>query len=181
MKQLILRLERYFFSFRVFSFFPSLVEWFFFRTLWLWGRIRLASKISSRGLGCVCHWSAELKYPKNIFLGSHVVIGKSVTLGAKANINLGNHVRLSKGVVVETAYLDFSGGKLPPYSHLAKPITLEDGVWVGANSIILAGVTIGKGAVVAAGSVVTKNVGAGRLVGGIPARLLGSEKEQILE
>ena len=172
MKQLILRLERYLFSFRIFSFFLSIVEWLFFRVFWLWGRIRLASKIRSRGLGCVCHWSTEIKYPENIFLGNHVVIGKSVTLGAKAHINLGNHVRLSKGVVVETAYLDFSEDKLPPYSHLAKPITLEDGVWVGANTIILAGVTIGKGAVVAAGSVVTKDVADGVVVGGVPARII---------
>jgi len=176
-KHLILRLERYLFSFRIFSFFVSIVEWLFFRVLWLWGRIRLASKIRSRGLGCVCHWSVEIKYPENILLGNNVVIGKSVTLGAKANINLGNHVRLSKGVVLETAYLDFSERKLP-YSHLAKPITLEEGVWVGTNSIILSGVTIGKGAVVAAGSVVTKDVRAGCLVSGIPARLIRIVKNE---
>lgn len=169
MKDLILRFERYLFSFKIFYYLIFLIEWFFERVLWLWSRIRFSSLVSARGLGCVCHWSVEIKYPNNIFLGNNVIIGKSVTLGAKEKIILEDHVRLSKGVTVETAYLDFGNGKIPPYKHLAKPITLEENVWVGANCIILAGVTIGKGSVIAAGSVVTKNLLPGYVYGGAPA------------
>src|SRR5260221_12131921 len=58
---------------------------------------------------CVCHWTTELKYPERIRFGRHVVIGPRCTLGASAPIALGDHVRLSKGVVIETAGLDFHG------------------------------------------------------------------------
>lgn len=54
------------------------------------------------------------------------------------------------------------------------PIIIEEGVWIGAGTIITPGVTIGDGAVVAAASVVTKNVGAYALVGGVPARHIRS-------
>ena len=52
---------------------------------------------------------------------------------------------------------------------------IEDDVWIGANAIILKGVTLGKGCVVAAGSVVTKSVPANALVGGNPARIIKQE------
>lgn len=139
------------------------------RGLWLWGRVRFGALVRDRGLGCVCHWNAEIKYPGNIRLGERVVIGTNVTLGAHSPIILGDNVRLSRDVIVETAGLDFST-QAPPYKHISKPIVLEEGVWVGARSIILGGVTIGRNAVVAAGSIVTKSVPAGALVAGIPAR-----------
>ena len=54
---------------------------------------------------------------------------------------------------------------------IAKPITVGNGTWIGARSIILGGITIGEGCVIAAGSVVTKNVPKNSLVAGIPARI----------
>lgn len=119
----------------------------------------------------MCHWTSEVKYPGNISLGRHVVIGSHCTLGAAAAITLGDHVRLSKGVMIETAGLDFSAGT-PPYAHEAHAITIEADVWIGARSIILGGVVIGRGAVVAAGSIVTRDVPPGAIVGGVPAKVL---------
>ena len=58
-----------------------------------------------------------------------------------------------------------------------KAITLEDDVWIGAEAVILKGVTIGRGAIVAAGSVVTKSVGAYEIWGGIPAKKIGMRPE----
>ena len=58
------------------------------------------------------------------------------------------------------------------------PVDIEDDVWIGFNAIILKGVTIGRGAVVAAGSVVTKNVAPFTVVGGNPARLIRSTKHE---
>ena len=105
---------------------------------------------------CVCHWTTELKYPEHIRFGRHVVIGPHCTLGASAPITLGDHVRLSKGVVIETAGLDFDIP--PPYRHRAAPITVGDGVWLGAGAMVLGGVTIGRNAIVGAGAVVTRDV-----------------------
>ncbi|MBB4842421.1 acetyltransferase-like isoleucine patch superfamily enzyme [Paucibacter oligotrophus] len=150
-----------------------LLEGLAFRLAWLWGRMRFAAKVRNKGHGCVCHWSSELKHPENITLGERVVIGVNVTMGAHSPIHLGDHVRISKDAVIETAGLDFSTGA-PPYRHISAPITIEAGAWIGTRSIILGGVTIGRNAVVAAGSVVTKDVPADCVVAGIPARLVRS-------
>lgn len=134
---------------------------------WLWGRVRFAALVRNKGLGCVCHWTAELKYPENLVLGQRVVIGVNVTLGAHSPIRLDDHVRISKDVVIETTGLDFSA-TTPPYPHISAPITVCEGAWIDTRSIILGGVTIGRHAVVAAGSVVTKNSPDGAIRGGPP-------------
>ena len=54
----------------------------------------------------------------------------------------------------------------------AKPIIIDDGCWIGANATIIGGVTIGEGAVVAAGAVVTKDVEPYTMVGGVPAKII---------
>lgn len=120
---------------------------------------------------CVCHWTAELKYPERIRFGCKVVIGPRCTLGASAPIVLGDHVRLSKGVVIETAGLDFHAP--PPFHHRAKPITIGHGVWLGAGAIVLGGVSIGDHAVIGAGTVVTRDVPQGAIVVGSGAQLRG--------
>jgi acetyltransferase-like isoleucine patch superfamily enzyme len=101
-------------------------------------------------------------------LGCGVIIGPKCTLGAVGGITFGDQVRLSEGVLIETAGLDFNG-KLP-YSHVHQPIVLEDGVWVGARAIILAGVTIGAYSVIGAGTVVSQSVPPGSIVMGMGAR-----------
>ncbi|WP_373032498.1 DapH/DapD/GlmU-related protein [Sulfurovum sp.] len=104
----------------------------------------------------ICHWTTEIKYAKNITYGEGVIIGPKCTLGAKSKIIIGSNVRISKGVFIETAGLDFT--KEPPYPHISKEIILEDNVWLGANVIVLSGVTIGQGSIIGAGTVVSKNV-----------------------
>jgi acetyltransferase-like isoleucine patch superfamily enzyme len=137
---------------------------------------RLASFMRGAALfpdadGLFCHWSVEVKYPENITLGRDVILGAGSTLGAKAAIRLGDHVRLSKDVIIETAGLDFRGAA-PPYVHVAAPIDIGEGVWIGARAMILGGVTIGARAVIAAGSIVTRDVPAGAVVGGVPAKVI---------
>ena len=147
-----------------------LPAWCLQRALWAWGRLRFAALVRDRGQGCVCHWRADLKYPQNIHLGDHVVIGVNVSLGAHSPITLGHRVRLSKDVQIETAGLDFLSGP-PPYSHTSRAVVIEEGAWVGTGALILGGVHIGAFAVVAAGSIVTRDVPAHTVVAGIPARV----------
>lgn len=142
------------------------------RILWVWGRIRFGVLVRNRGLGCVCHWNADLKYPQNITLGDGVVIGVNVSIGAHSKVQIGDRVRISRDVMIETAGLDFSA-LTPPYPHKSSPILIEQGVWIGARAMILAGVTIGEHCVVAAGAVVTKSVPPYSVVGGVPARVIG--------
>ncbi|MEO1032363.1 MAG: DapH/DapD/GlmU-related protein [Bacteroidota bacterium] len=104
----------------------------------------------------VCHYSTEIKYGKNIVIGNGVAIGPNCCLGAKSEIIIGDNVRISRGVVIETAALDLTLD--PPYKHYSKPVTIEDGVWIATNAIILAGVTIKENALIGAGAVITKDV-----------------------
>ena len=60
-----------------------------------------------------------------------------------------------------------------------KPITIEDYAWVGSRATVLPGVTIGRGAVVAAGAVVTKDVPAYAVVGGVPAKVIGERAKDL--
>ncbi|MDD3326651.1 MAG: acyltransferase [Zoogloea sp.] len=175
MKRLFLNLERIVLGFFLVRFFVLFGRLFFQRVLWLWGRIRFGVLVQKRGIGCVCHWNADLKHPKNIELGDYVVIGVNASIGAHSKVIMGNRVRISRDVFIETAGLDFASGE-PPYRHLSHPISIEDGVWIGARSIILGGVTLGKNSVVAAGSVVTKNVPPNSIVGGIPAKVISNVK-----
>jgi len=122
--------------------------------------------IFANGTLPTCHWSVTVKYPESITLGQGVVIGPKCTLGGKGGIVLGDHVRISEGVMIETAGLDFRSP--PPYSHIAKPIHIEDGVWIGARAVILAGVRIGRGSIIGAGAVVSRDVPAESVVVGQP-------------
>jgi acetyltransferase-like isoleucine patch superfamily enzyme len=117
---------------------------------------------------CYCHWTVEVKYPGRITLGRGVIIGQRCTVGAAAPVVLGDHVHLSKGVYVETAGLDFSAPL--PYPHVSKPIIIGEGVWIGAEAMILGGVTIGAGCIIGAGAVISKDVPPRTIVTGQPTR-----------
>lgn len=144
------------------------------RLSYYWGRYRVHARARHLfpGSGANFDITTTFKYPENIRCGRHVLIGPGATIGAMAEVTLGDHARISKGVVIETAGLALSGQL--PYKHIALPIHIGEGVWVGTNAIILGGVTVGCRAVVAAGAIVTKDVAAGTIVGGIPARVIGN-------
>lgn len=115
-------------------------------------------------------------------IGSHVFIGARAWFsgGAQAPIHIGSFVMLGPHVTMLCGDHDIDQlglpmalitdtNKLPARS---KGITIEDDVWIGANATLLKGVNIGRGAVVAAGSVVTKHVPAFTVVAGTPARVV---------
>lgn len=120
------------------------------------------------GSDVVFDTTTRFKYPERIQMGQRIMIGPEVVIGAMGGINMGDDVRLSRGVILETATLDLSATL--PYPHNAKPIVLEPGVWVGTNAIVLSGVRVGQGAVIGAGSVVTRDVAPSSVVAGNPAR-----------
>lgn len=144
-------------------------EWLFF----YWGRYCAHARARRLFPGSDVNFDAttSFKYPENIHCGRNVLIGPDVTIGAMAPITLEDHVRISKGVVIETAGLALSGAL--PYKHVAHPIWIGEGAWIGTNAIILGGVTIGHHAIVAAGAVVVKDILPGTIVGGAPAKAIG--------
>jgi maltose O-acetyltransferase len=109
-----------------------------------------------------------------ISLGDRSGLGKNVMLGQDAAVTIGNDVMVGPDVIVYTANHRFDGpGPIREQGSDFSPVTIGDDVWIGARVIILAGVTIGHGAVVAAGAVVTKDIAPRTVVGGVPAREIG--------
>lgn len=107
--------------------------------------------------------------PWNLELGSFVAIDDEVNLYSVAKIKIGTKVAISREAFICTASHDITAANRP---LVLAPITICDGVWIGARATILPGVTIGEGAVVAAGAVVTKDVAPWTVVGGNPAKFI---------
>ena len=115
----------------------------------------------------------------HISLGNYVSIGSnSVFLTAEAEINIGNYVMFGPNVTIVTGnhridvlgkYMYNVTEKLPENDT---DVNIEDDVWVGANVIILKGVTVGRGSVIAAGSLVNKDVEPYSIYAGVPAKLI---------
>jgi len=132
--------------------------------------LKLRALIKDVGRKSACHWTVEIKYGENIHIGYQSSIGPYSCLGAKSPIKIGSYVRISKGVIIETAGLDLT--QPPPYPHVSKEITVEDGVWIASNAVILGGVTIGANSIIGAGAVVSKNVPPNSVMVGQPLRNL---------
>ncbi|WFB36558.1 acyltransferase [Kiritimatiellota bacterium B12222] len=110
---------------------------------------------------------------RNIYIGSGTFINTETRFGASnSEIHIGRNVMIGPRVMFETFNHDIMYDSLKGRGGKAEKIVIEDEVWIAAGAIILPGVKIGKGAVVAAGAVVNKNVKPFTLVGGVPAKLL---------
>lgn len=180
MKQSLLRAERVILQLAPITWIVQAIIVMANRFRWIWGRIWFGALVPNRGVGCVCAFDSEIKYPQNLSLGDRVIIGSNASIGAHSPITIGDDVRISRDVVIETAGLDFYTQNLP-YKHVSQPIVIERGVWIGARAIILGGVTLGECAIVAAGAVVTKSVGKYEIVAGVPARPVKKPKRPISE
>ncbi len=128
---------------------------------------------------------------RRFFLGNHsviesyccinnavgdVVIGDYTRIGIHNTIIgpvcIGSHVNLAQGITVTALNHNFEDKtkRIDEQGITTKPVIIGDDVWIGANAVILPGVTIGKHCVVAAGAVVTKDVPDNTIVGGVPAK-----------
>ncbi len=104
--------------------------------------------------------------PGELRIGSNCVIGRDCVLDARGGIELGRSVNIGSGASLQTGkHLVDS----PDFRAEFLPIVVGDRVWIAEGARVLAGVTIGEGAVVAAGAVVTKDVDPYTIVGGVPA------------
>lgn len=104
-----------------------------------------------------------------IQIGSNTVINRFCYLDGRVPLKIGNNVNVSHYTLIQTLTHDPQN---PDFVCVEGPVTIGDHAWIGARAIILPGVTIGEGAVVAAGAVVTRDVAPYTIVGGNPARLI---------
>jgi maltose O-acetyltransferase len=130
--------------------------------------------LKSMGKGCQIGEGVFFANAQNVSLGDCVTVSVGVIIQSceDAEVSIGDDVTLSYGVKLLTGGLVITGNGAIRGQHLARPIVIEDKVWVGAGSVILEGVTVGTGAIVAAGSVVSHDVGAYTIVGGAPAKVI---------
>ena len=153
----------------------------------------LAPLYQHRGRGSKIYGSVRMDTPpyRRFFLGNHSVIESyccinnavgDVVIGDYARIGIhntiigpvciGSHVNLAQGITVTALNHNFEDKtkRIDEQGITTKPVIIGDDVWIGANAVILPGVTIGKHCVVAAGAVVTKDVQDNTIVGGVPAK-----------
>ena len=109
-------------------------------------------------------------FGKNIHIGQRVFINSGCKMQDQGGIYIGDDVLIGHNACLLTL-----NHEMDPENRAdmhPKPIHIEDKVWLGSNVTVLPGVTIGEGAIVAAGAVVTKDVDSNTIVGGVPAKII---------
>ena len=129
------------------------------------------------GKGSVIHTKARFYDPRNIEIGEDTIIGEGAVLDGRARLSIGNHVDIASEVMIYNSQHDVES---ETFQAEDKQVFIDDYVFIGPRSIILPGVKIGKGAIVAAAAVVTKDVPPYAIVGGVPAKIIGERKNKNL-
>jgi putative colanic acid biosynthesis acetyltransferase WcaF len=130
------------------------------------------------GRGLVIKPHVRIKYPWRLVVGDHCWIGQEVWIDNLDDVHLGDHVCVSQRTYLCTGSHDYQKRS---FNLVTRPIRVENGAWLGAQSLVLAGVTVRANAIVAAGSVVSKDVAEATIVAGNPARPLDRKREPTAE
>ena len=118
----------------------------------------------------------EVLLPKGLVLHDRVTVGWSAELDARGGIEIDHDTNISSHAKLITGSHDIDD---PEFTADFKPIRIGHHCWIGTGAIVLQGITVGDGAVVAAGAVVTKDVPPFEMWGGIPARFIRRRNEDI--
>lgn len=118
----------------------------------------------------------EVLLPKGLYLGERVAVAWFAELDARGGITIGNDSNISSHVKIITGSHDVND---PEFTADFRPVVIGHHSWIGTGAIILQGVTIGDGAVVAAGAVVTKDVPAYEIWGGVPAKFIRTRENNL--
>ena len=129
------------------------------------------------GKNSFIHMGTRFFLPENIQIGQGTIIGDRCFLDGRAKLTIGNNVDIASQVLIYNSEHDIKSDGFDP---IEEPVEIADYVFIGPRAIILPGVKIGKGAIVAAGAVVTKDVEPFEIVGGVPAEKIGERKNKDL-
>lgn len=124
-------------------------------------------------LDSTIHIGANFFNPSNIIIGHDTIIGDHCFLDGRASLTIGNHVGIASQVLI---YNDEHDINSLDYGNSFGPVKIGDYVFIGPRAIILPNITIGTGAVVAAGAVVTKDIPDFEIWGGVPAKKISDRK-----
>ena len=128
------------------------------------------------GPGTSIHRRCRLYRPSHVIIGPNTVINRDVLLDGRMGLHIGANVSISEGAAIFTLEHDPNS---PDFANRGTAVHIEDFVFVGARAIILPGVSVGRGAVVAAGAVVTNDVEPFTIVGGVPAQPIGTRSRDL--
>ncbi len=156
----------------------GIVEWLFVtNALQISSSLRVAvlrafgAKI---GRGVIFRPRTRIRFPWKLEIGDHCWIGEGVWIHNQDQVSIGHDVVISQETMITTgSHLHRKNMAL-----ITKPITIDDGAWVTARCIVTGGVTVGRSALVAPGSVVSESVSPNAIVRGNPARLVAPRFEE---
>ena len=134
--------------------------------IWRFVGLKLGSKST-------LHTGVRVFDPRGITIGEGTIVGYASFLDGRAKLRIGNHTDIASEVMIYNQEHDLSAAD---FHAVDGPVAIGDYVFIGPRAIILPGVTIGDRAVIAAGAVVTKDVEAGKIVGGVPAKVISERK-----
>lgn len=134
-------------------------------------------KVKNVGLNCSFLIGVEFRNAKNIYIGNNCIFNKNVLLdGRGGKLIIGNNVDIAQETNIWTLQHDVNDNS---HSSKGNDIIIEDYVWIASRVTILPGVKIGKGAVIATNSVVTKDIEPMNIVGGVPAKFISFRKNNL--
>ena len=140
------------------------ILWYFTNVLFFINSLNPSSGIKVRllrlfgakiGKGVVIKPGVNIKYPWNLSIGDYSWIGENVWIDNLVHVTIGSNVCISQGAMLLCGNHDY---KRPTFDLMVKPIVIEDGAWVGAQSTVCPGVTMHSHSVLAVGSIVSKDL-----------------------
>ena len=157
-----------------------LVSLLFFRTPFPWPsgfKVLLLRIFGAKiGKGVILKPSVAIKYPWFLAIGNHSWIGEMVWIDNLVDVSIGSNACISQGAMLLTGNHDY---KKSSFDLMAKPITLEKGVWIGAKSVVCPGITCYSHSILSVGSIATSNLNSYSVYSGNPAKEIKSR--EILE
>lgn len=128
------------------------------------------------GEDCSIHMRCSFDCAKNLTIGLNTVINARCRIDNRGSVIIGDNVSISQEVILLSADHDVNAADFAGRSLTVK---IEDYVWIGTRATILPGVTIGKGALIAAGAVVTKDVIPYAIIAGVPGKIIKMRREDL--
>jgi maltose O-acetyltransferase len=122
------------------------------------------------------HRGCRFYRPFGVQIGDHTVINRDVLLDGRMGLRIGNNVSISEGTAIFTLEHDPNSQM---FEGRGAPVHIRDYAFVGARALVLPGITVGEGACVAAGAVVTRDVASFTIVAGVPARPIGQRRKDL--
>ncbi len=127
------------------------------------------------GKGTTIHMGCKFFEPKGVVIGKDTKVGSNAFLDGRAPLIIGDHVDIASDIMIYNSEHDLGSSD---FKAIEAKVRIGDYCFIGPRVIILPGVSIGRGSVVAAGAVVTKNVPDYKIVGGIPAEIIGDRNNK---